>query len=342
VTIAISLKVHEGVVLASDSASTVFGKGPDDQPPFVINVYNNANKIFNLLKGAPIGASSWGAGAIGQASIPTLMKDLRRRFSGLDEQYPEWKIDPRAYAIDQVARRVREFIFDEHYKAYFAEWPQKPDLGMFVVGYSSKSSLAEEYQITISNGECGDPQLLRPPDAAGMTWNGQIEAISRLLLGFSPALLDIMVNNLDLPEEKKIAAQQILPALLNAQLIQESMPLQDAIDLAGFLADVAVKYSQFAPGASVVGGPIEIAAISKHEGFKWVTRKHYYDPRFNPPLPPAEAEMARLTGATSEPVITPTESKTPARKSIRRPPSPPRASTTRANSTKKSGPRNAQ
>ena len=28
--------------------------------------------------------------------------------------------------------------------------------------------------------------------------------------------------------------------------------------------------------------PIEIAAITKHEGFKWIMRKHYFDVRLNP------------------------------------------------------------
>lgn len=44
VTIAISVKVHDGVVLAADSASTLFGFAPG-VPPTVMNVYNNANKI---------------------------------------------------------------------------------------------------------------------------------------------------------------------------------------------------------------------------------------------------------------------------------------------------------
>ena len=34
--------------------------------------------------------------------------------------------------------------------------------------------------------------------------------------------------------------------------------------------------------AAPVGGPIEIAGITKHEGFKWVRRKHYFDTAMNP------------------------------------------------------------
>jgi hypothetical protein len=29
-------------------------------------------------------------------------------------------------------------------------------------------------------------------------------------------------------------------------------------------------------------GPIEIAAITKHEGFKWIERRHFYPPELNP------------------------------------------------------------
>ena len=33
----------------------------------------------------------------------------------------------------------------------------------------------------------------------------------------------------------------------------------------------------------IIRGPIEVAAVTKHEGFKWVKRKHYYDVTLNPP-----------------------------------------------------------
>jgi hypothetical protein len=62
-----------------------------------------------------------------------------------------------------------------------------------------------------------------------------------------------------------------------------AMPIQDAIDLARFLANTAAAFTQFSLRAATVGGPIEVAAITKHEGFKWITRKHFFDQRFNLP-----------------------------------------------------------
>ena len=66
-----------------------------------------------------------------------------------------------------------------------------------------------------------------------------------------------------------------------AEVITPAMPIKDAIDLAEFLVDLTEKFVRFSPGAQTVGGPIEIAAITEHEGFKWIKRKHYYDKSFN-------------------------------------------------------------
>ncbi len=282
-TIAISLKVHEGVVLAADSASTLVARTPTGQAG-VINVYNNANKIFNLLKGLPIGAATWGIGAIGESSMGTLMKDLRQRFSGEDVSHPGWKLDPKRYAIEDVAERLREFVFEEHYVPAFRDWPEKPQLGFYITGYSPGVPLAEEYQIDIVQGECEPPRLIRELPETGVTWSGVTEPVTRLVLGFSERLPEVLVANFGLPADSIQQTVQIMRDQLNQQLVQASMPLKDAIDLAAFLANVAISYSAFAPGAPVIGGPLEIASISKHEGFRWIQRKYFYSEELNPPV----------------------------------------------------------
>jgi len=65
-------------------------------------------------------------------------------------------------------------------------------------------------------------------------------------------------------------------------MVVPAMPIQDAIDLAKFLMELTIQCSKFSPGAPVVGGPIDIAVITKHEHFKWVQRKYYYDNKYNP------------------------------------------------------------
>lgn len=280
-TIAISLKVNDGVVLAADSASTLVGGDPGG-PSGVVNVYNHANKVFNLRKGLPIGAITWGSGSIGPASISTIAKDLRQRFSGRDPEHPDWHLDPDNYTIEHVAERLREFVFEELYEPMYQDWPDdgendgKPDLGFIVAGYSSGAPMADEFQISVVNGECPAPVPLRQGEDSGLSWNGQPQAISRQLLGFDPTLPDIMHQQLGVPQDQLAPAMATIRAALQTPLVQPAMPFQDAIDLAEFLVDLTIKVSRFAPGAPTVGGEIEIAAISKHEGFKWVRRKHYF------------------------------------------------------------------
>ena len=60
------------------------------------------------------------------------------------------------------------------------------------------------------------------------------------------------------------------------------MPIQDAIKFVETLVYVTIQMSKFVPGAQTVGGDIDIAVITKHEEFKWIKRKHYYNKKLNP------------------------------------------------------------
>lgn len=281
-TIAISLKVNDGVVLAADSASTLFAQTAGGQQA-VMNVYNNANKVFNLRKGLPLGAITWGSGSIGNNSISTLVKDLRRRFSGEDKNHREWRLDPESYQVRDVAMKLRQFIFEERYPEAFKDWPTKPPLGFVVAGYSAGEGMAEEYMVQAVNGECPGPAPMRGKDESGMSWNGETEAISRLMQGVSPALAMVLQQNLGVPADDIPGLMNVVRQQLTLQLVMPAMPIEDAIDLAAFFVDLTIKFSRFAPGAPTVGGPVEVAVITKHEGYKWVRRKHYYSAEFNPP-----------------------------------------------------------
>jgi len=285
VTIAISLKVNDGLVLASDSASTLIQQGADHDEPKVVQVFNNAAKVFNIRKGLPLGLMTWGAGSIGKAAISTLAKDLRKRISDTTGQNPDWHLDPAAYTVEQAAELVRRFMYEEHYVPAFAAWPRKPLLGFIVAGYSSGGALAEEFILQIDEqGACSGPTAARPHDVCGVTWQGEPEAINRLLWGFSPSLGGVLVK-LGVDPDKVPAALEAIGAETSATVIYDAMPIQDAIDLAEFLVDVTERFSRYTPGAATVGGPIEIAAITKHEGFKWVKRKHYFNDDLNPREP---------------------------------------------------------
>jgi hypothetical protein len=45
-----------------------------------------------------------------------------------------------------------------------------------------------------------------------------------------------------------------------------------------------------------VAGPVDVAAITKHEGFLWIERKQYFRPELNPRF----LRCQRLTNSTQE------------------------------------------
>ncbi|MGH7717264.1 MAG: hypothetical protein ACREON_00260, partial [Gemmatimonadaceae bacterium] len=92
-----------------------------------MNVYFNAEKIVNIDKRLPIGMATYGLGGLAGRSSTNLAKDLRQRFTGATSN-AAWALDPQEYTIEDVAKRVREFFYDE---LYTKEYPKttKDDAG---------------------------------------------------------------------------------------------------------------------------------------------------------------------------------------------------------------------
>jgi hypothetical protein len=286
-TIAVSIKVFDGLVLAADSATTFFGKTPEGQT-VATHVFNHADKIFNLHKGLPIGALTWGAGAIGPASIATRVKDLRRRLSGEDSAALRWRLDPAAYTVDGVAADLRSYMYEELYAPTFAEWPDPPALGFLVGGYSAGAEQPECWLVEMTGAGCPPPALAQPRDHVGWYANGQPEAITRLAVGVDNGLEELIASESGDPTLWDRLVPRIVARANSRSLVSAAMPLPDAIDLAAFFADASIRFHKFMPGPESVGGAVDIAAITRHEGFKWVKRKYYFDSGLNPSWQPAD------------------------------------------------------
>lgn len=60
------------------------------------------------------------------------------------------------------------------------------------------------------------------------------------------------------------------------------MPKQEMAQLAEALVNITIIKRKASAERETVGGPIDVAVISRHEGFVWVKRKHYFDAELNP------------------------------------------------------------
>jgi hypothetical protein len=264
------------MVFAADSASTLEAKKPNGES-IVVNVYRHGDKIFNLYKGLPIVAMTCGMGHIGDRAISSLAKDLRRR---LVDGGKGWAINPTRYSVEEIVERARKFLYEERYQAVSPPPPQPHLFEFWIGGYSSGTEVHDLRKITITNGTCTVEQL-GPQGSCGIRWGGQPEAITRLVKGFSPGLQQALTTNGMSPADAA-RIDVFVKSTFEVNLAQPSMPVQDAIDLAEFLVETTKGFFRFKLGADTVGGETDVAAVTRHEGFKWIKRKHYYNPLLNP------------------------------------------------------------
>jgi hypothetical protein len=274
-TICVAVSVFDGIVFAADSATSIVSVGPNNQT-IISNVYRNANKVFNLYRGRPLVAMTCGMGNLGRAPISVLAKNLRRQLMGDDVNL---RIDPDNFTMEEVAQKSWDF-FKGHYDLIQPPLPNDHSFEFTIGGFSSNAHVQEIWKITFANGVCQPVIRHDEPGWVGLLWSGQPEAINRLIMGFSPLLCKAFVNS----GMAEPVAQQLLAQagpLIKADIVNASMPLQDAIELAQFLVETTKRFVRFLPGADTVGGAVDIATVTPHERFKWIKRKHYYTSELN-------------------------------------------------------------
>jgi hypothetical protein len=211
-------------------------------------------------------------------SIATLLKDLRQRLAGDDETDAHWKLDPKDYTMEFVSLRVNQFFSEKAKEADFKHY-----LLLRVCGYSSGHLLPEVWQVGFNEGKCFDPFRVQSEDDVGVRWNGEEEALNRMILGIG-TITEKGAEAIGMTVEQAVELLSKLIPDTYESLILPAAPIQDAINLARFMVETTTGFIQFSiTRTKTVGGPIEIAAVTKHEGFKWVQRKHFFTSEFNKP-----------------------------------------------------------
>lgn len=276
-TVCVSIKVHDCLVFAADSASSLTGVDAAGDPK-VYNVWDHGNKVFNLYKGKPIAGMTCGMGHMGPASISNLTKDFRRMITqGIDGD----PINPDDYTVEELAIRAKEF-FESRFSLIDPPPAHPNSFEFWIGGYGSKCDNAELWKLTLQNGKMADPELVADKDQDGhIAWGGQPQAINRLIIGYDLGMADALISA-GLPAATVEPLLDQVRQRLQTPLVHPAMPIEDAIHLAEFMVDLTKRYFAFLPEANIVGGATDVATVTKHEGFKWIRRKHYYPTALNP------------------------------------------------------------
>lgn len=256
-SIVVGIAVPEGLVLVADSRMT-YGN-PQGHPKIGTN---NAQKLIQLNERMAMASVGWAY--LNGKTIYGLMQDFKRTLAA-------------NATFDTATPVLIDFFqaqFDQHMAAKFDD-PIPPGysaIGIIVAGYDGEGvGHISRYDIP------GKVHMLTfSTSAPGPIWAGQTDVIVRLMKGFDPRL-----NLSDLEPE---TVRKILERLQACQYVIrfEKMPLQDAIDLAIFLARATIQMQRFSDGilctpgdVQGVGGPIDVAIITP-EGFQWIQKKELH------------------------------------------------------------------
>lgn len=271
-TICIGVKVNDGLVFVADSASSIVQQGPNGAQS-IARVYNNGDKVFNLYRGLPICAMTCGLGNFANESISTIAKGLRSSLHS-DENFNRTN-----YTIEQVATAAFE-RFRGKYEALPDHIKESSSFEFFIGGYSANNGDSEIWKIQFSGGAVIEPIRLVDCGGCSIIWAGQPEACVRLIFGHSSATHDVL-KAANLSDEQASGLVAAIRQASEAPFLEAAMPVRDAIDLAEFLAQTSASFVKFLPGADTVGGELDIATVTKFEGFRWIRRKHFYPRELN-------------------------------------------------------------
>ena len=282
-TICVSVKVSEGLVLAADSAASVQGSIQDPAGNIsqgILKTYEHARKLSHI-KDYPIGTLSWGISLVGSRSVESLIKEYEYILPSLQEEQEKAKSkkiqgdspDTYTYEVKEIAHGLLDHI-KGFYKATFDSSPedQRPPLCILVSGYSSGNFFPEQWLLELPIHQ---ELIERRPDIDGKPnfgadWFGLTDAMTRLHWGRDDKAISKLAEHFHLdPDEVRQVLDQ-----LQYPIVFDGMPIQDAIDFAIYVVNVVIGRFRFVIGAPVCGGEIDIAVITP-DNFTWIHRKSW-------------------------------------------------------------------
>lgn len=255
-TICVSVKTLDGIVLGTDSMSTVTLYESDGQSS-VAKTYSNARKLVQI-DDYPVGVFIYGTGNLGPRTVYSHILEYSRSL----ENRGEW-------TVQEIALGLSQHMFKE-YNEIYSEIEAQPFLGLNVAGYSNGAASSEEWKIGIPNSP--EPSNLM---SMGVNWEGIALPFGRLFHGYDFRLIEALQKQGVSHEllQKAFEETSLVP-----QVLFDAMPLQDAINFVVYVLRTTIGFTSFEIGPPSCGGQLQIAVISEGSGFQWVSKPEFRIP----------------------------------------------------------------
>lgn len=256
-SLGIVIKGPEGLVLAADSRITLQASPVGGGPPLHVN-YDTATKLLAFTEpNTAVGAVTYGLAAIGMRTAHSYIPEF------------ESTLPPKRVPVAEFAQRLSTFYAEQ----FAAEMPNYsgPDMTFVVGGFNEDEPYGRVFEINVPSKPRSVEHQPNPGEF-GITWGGQREIVDRLLRGYDHRLPEILKSALALSDKQERA---VLGALdpLQMSLPLQALPLQDCVDLAIFFIRTTMSAQNLIVGVRGVGGPIDVATVTRREGLKFIQQK---------------------------------------------------------------------
>ena len=301
----------EAAVLAADSA--VATSRPDGQSS---QIFTSANKVFALSRLAPVGILVYGVASFRGIPWEALIKE-HRRIHG-NEVYDALEDYARHFSeflLKEVGTYSDIFTDAPHEGSGIAiagfgkaEW--YPSLAEVNIASDSKGNPKADVSTTTLH-PASRPALIRPLAQRDMIdqfitgiETGYVDYITDLLDTFLgrgvDAISDILSDaypssHKDAIRDSIVSWNQQLTENFLQELIQfrdanyarpivetaATLPKEQLAEMAEALINITALNRRVSSQEETVGGPVDVAVITKGDGLVWMKRKHYFPPELN-------------------------------------------------------------
>ncbi len=272
-SLGIAFKGPEGIVLAADSRVTLFAEREvlgSGQVHLLPSSFDNARKLLQFKSHSYVGAVTYGLGALGQDQPRTAHSFLPEFDDELQEELKAQ--DKRRLSTKQFAQKLSDFFLRQWEKAKMpnaAEYRGEPMI-FLVGGYDEGEPYGSVFDFVIPNR----PQPVEQnSDTFGVIWGGQSEVVHRLLNGFDDRLPEAVEPYIDKGEMSLEELTVSLKQKLSQPIPYQFLSLQDSVDFSVFLIRSTIDLQRFQVGVRGVGGDIDVAIITRVNGFQSVRQK---------------------------------------------------------------------
>lgn len=259
-SIGIVIKGPEGLVLAAESRLTFQVQPPGSRTRIPVS-FDNARKVLQF--DAPhnyVGVVTYGLGGIGLRSAYSFIPEFESSLasSSINSRIP----------IADFAQRLSDFFMQQWNNVMPQTYRDAP-ITFVVAGFNEGEPYGRVYLIEIPRSPTPVEQHI---NAFGITWGGQREIVDRLIRGYDERVIQIASQILNLNQQQVQRLRQAFTPL-QMQMPIQILSLQDCVDLAIFFVRTTIEAQRLTVGIRGCGGPIDVAIITRSEGFRFLQQK---------------------------------------------------------------------